>query len=79
MSCLLMTTGSCLSLAAGSTRSSASRRSLANSSVSRPRRRQSGRTLREQFRFDDYLAKRDEDRSYTLSDHLKETGGEIGE
>jgi regulator of RNase E activity RraA len=38
-----------------------------------------GRTLREQFKFDVYLAKRKADPSYTFRDHLKNVGGTVGE
>lgn len=37
----------------------------------------SGRSLREQLRFSDYLARRDSDASYTLRKHLLEIGGAI--
>jgi regulator of RNase E activity RraA len=38
-----------------------------------------GRTLREQFRFDEYLDKRKADPSYTFRDHLRSVGGTVGE
>ena len=38
-----------------------------------------GRTLRQQFRFDEYLRKRKADPSYTFRDHLKSVGGTTGE
>lgn len=38
-----------------------------------------GRTLREQLRFDEYLARRDQDPSYTFRRHLRAIGGAIEE
>jgi regulator of RNase E activity RraA len=38
-----------------------------------------GTTLGQQFRFDEYLSKRDRDPSHTFRDHLREIGGEIEE
>lgn len=38
-----------------------------------------GRTLREQFRFDEYLARRSTDPSYTFRKHLRALGGAIEE
>lgn len=40
---------------------------------------QAGTTLREQLHFDDYLAKRAVDPSFTLRQHLRDTGGAIEE
>lgn len=40
---------------------------------------QAGQTLREQFRFDDYLAKRATDPNYTFRQHLRSFGGAIEE
>jgi hypothetical protein len=39
----------------------------------------SGVTLRTQTRFDDYLARRAADPSYTFRQHLREVGGAIEE
>jgi regulator of RNase E activity RraA len=39
----------------------------------------SGRTLRQQFRFADYLARRAADPAYTFRAHLRRIGGEIEE
>jgi hypothetical protein len=38
-----------------------------------------GRTLREQLRFDEYIARRRSDPSYTFRVHLREIGGAIEE
>jgi 4-hydroxy-4-methyl-2-oxoglutarate aldolase len=38
-----------------------------------------GRTLREQFKFDEYLRKRKANPSYTFHEHLKSVGGTVGE
>lgn len=38
-----------------------------------------GRSLRDQLQFDEYLAKRKADPSYTFSEHLKQVGGSVGE
>jgi regulator of RNase E activity RraA len=38
-----------------------------------------GRTLRQQFKFDEYLDKRKADPSYTFREHLKSVGGTVGE
>ncbi len=38
-----------------------------------------GRTLREQFRFDEYMKKRNEDPAYTFRKHLQSIGGAIEE
>jgi len=40
---------------------------------------QAGKTLREQLRFDEYLARRATDRSYTFRKHLRALGGAIEE
>jgi regulator of RNase E activity RraA len=40
---------------------------------------QAGRKLREQLQFDQYLAKRSTDPSYTFREHLREIGGAIEE
>jgi len=40
---------------------------------------QSGRKLREQLRFDEYLAKRSADATYTFRQHLRAIGGSIEE
>lgn len=40
---------------------------------------QAGKTLREQFRFDDYLARRATDPNYTFRQHLRSIGGAIEE
>lgn len=40
---------------------------------------QGGRTLREQLRFDEYLAQRSVDHSYTFRQHLRSIGGAIEE
>ncbi|MEW6100975.1 MAG: RraA family protein [Candidatus Omnitrophota bacterium] len=40
---------------------------------------QAGKTLREQFRFDDYLARRATDPNYTFRQHLRNIGGAIEE
>jgi regulator of RNase E activity RraA len=40
---------------------------------------QEGQRLREQFQFDDYLAKRATDPSYTFRQHLRSVGGAIEE
>jgi 4-hydroxy-4-methyl-2-oxoglutarate aldolase len=40
---------------------------------------QAGKTLREQFRFDDYLARRATDPDYTFRQHLRSIGGAIEE
>jgi 4-hydroxy-4-methyl-2-oxoglutarate aldolase len=39
----------------------------------------SGRSLREQFRFMDYVARRAADPDYTFRMHLRRIGGEIEE
>lgn len=38
---------------------------------------ESGRSLRQQFRFDDYLRRREEDETYSFRTHLRSIGGEI--
>jgi len=38
-----------------------------------------GRTLREQFKFDEYLSKRKSDPAYTFRQHLQQVGGSVGE
>ena len=54
-------------------------RDLARTERSQADAVRSGRTLRDQFRFDEYLERRATNPSYTLSEHLREVGGEIGE
>jgi hypothetical protein len=39
----------------------------------------SGEKLREQLRFDEYLARRSGDKTYTFRRHLREIGGAIEE
>ena len=40
---------------------------------------ESGRTLREQLKFEEFLKRRDEDPGYTFRSHLRQVGGEIEE
>jgi 4-hydroxy-4-methyl-2-oxoglutarate aldolase len=40
---------------------------------------QSGKNLREQLRFDDYLRKRADEPSHTFREHLRKIGGAIEE
>ena len=40
---------------------------------------QAGKKLREQLQFDEYLARRSEDKTYTFRQHLREIGGAIEE
>jgi 4-hydroxy-4-methyl-2-oxoglutarate aldolase len=39
----------------------------------------SGKTIRKQFKFSDFLRKRSKDSTYTFRRHLRDVGGEIGE